>query len=210
MNLRLLLYSPLSKSYFQWGGGSSGEDVPWWLPSDFISQLVRIDLIRADMSLRECGGRSETTTTNKSGSGQGPYHPVIIGLIVPLSGVHRPDTVRPHRRSDGVGLNILGNLTQSVTAAFSHIRYAGIRNSEASLPLHWELTFNPVVGLDLGSSSLVLSVFPTHSFSLDLQHFHNSPCTKQIRACRELWVLLSREQNNIQQGRREPFSLLLI
>jgi hypothetical protein len=29
MNLRLLLlYAPLSKSYFQWGGGSSGEDVP--------------------------------------------------------------------------------------------------------------------------------------------------------------------------------------
>jgi hypothetical protein len=67
-------------------------------------------LIRVGRSLRKVGGRSETTTTNKSGSGQGHYHPVITGWPVPLSGLPRLGTVRPHRRSDGIGLNILDNL----------------------------------------------------------------------------------------------------
>jgi hypothetical protein len=136
MNLRPHLYSPLSKSYFQWGGGSSGENVPWWLPSGLLSQPIRIGLIRVGRSFKEGGRCSGTTTTNKSGSAQRPYHPVITGRPVPLSGLPRPDTVRPHRWSDGVGPNILDNLTQSLTTVFSHRRYASIRNSEVSLPLH--------------------------------------------------------------------------
>jgi hypothetical protein len=78
MNLKptpTLLYFPLSKSYFQWGGGSFREDVPLWPPSGILSQLVRIGLIRAGGSHRECGGYAGTTTTDKFGSGQGSYHP---------------------------------------------------------------------------------------------------------------------------------------
>ena len=55
---------------------------------------------------------------------------------VPLFGLPRPDTVRPHRRLDGVGPNLFATFTQFLTAAFWHRRYANIRNNEASLPLH--------------------------------------------------------------------------
>jgi hypothetical protein len=95
------------------------------------------------MSLREGGRYSRTTTTNKSGSGQESHHPVITGRPIPLSGLPPPPTGRPHRRSDGVCPNLLGQNTQSLTPAFSHRRYAGIRNSEASLPL-LTLVFGPL------------------------------------------------------------------
>ena len=55
---------------------------------------------------------------------------------VPLSDIPLLDTVRPHRRLDGVGPNLFATLTQSLTAIFSHRHYVGIRNSEASFPLH--------------------------------------------------------------------------
>jgi len=79
-----------------------GENAPWWLPSVLLSQPIRIGLIRASKSLREGERCSGTTTTNKSGSGQESHHPVITGRPVPLSGLPRPATERPHRRSDGV------------------------------------------------------------------------------------------------------------
>jgi hypothetical protein len=78
----------------------------------------------------------------------------ISGRSVPLSGLPRPTTVRPHRRSDGLGPNLLGQTTQSPTPAFSHKRYIGIRNSEVFLPLHSKMTLNPAVSSNLGSSSL--------------------------------------------------------
>jgi hypothetical protein len=78
----------------------------------------------------------------------------ISGRSVPLSGLPRPATDRPHRQSDGVCPNLLGQNTQSLTPAFSHKRYTCIRNSEVSLPLHSEMILNPAVSSDLGSSSL--------------------------------------------------------
>jgi hypothetical protein len=78
----------------------------------------------------------------------------ITGRSVPLSGLPRPTTVRPHRRSDGVCPNLLGQNTQSLTPAFSHKRYTCIRNSEVSLPLHSEMTLNPAVSSNPGYSSL--------------------------------------------------------
>jgi hypothetical protein len=78
----------------------------------------------------------------------------ISGRPVPLSGLPRPATVRPHRRSDGVGPNLLGQNTQSLTSDFTHKRYTGIRNSEISLPLHSEMILNPAASSNLGSSSL--------------------------------------------------------
>jgi hypothetical protein len=110
----------------------------------------------------------------------------ISGRSVPLSGLPRPATERPHRRSDGLGPNLLGQTIQSPTPAFSHKRYTGIRNSEVSLPLHSEMILNPAVSSDPGSSSLSpIRKTSTHSFPIDLTTLSNSPCTKQIRSCRE-------------------------
>ena len=66
----------------------------------------------------------------------------ITGRPVPLSGLLRPNTVRPHWRLDGVSPNLFANLTQSLTAVFSHRRFANIRNSEASLSLHSIMIFS--------------------------------------------------------------------
>jgi hypothetical protein len=89
--------------------------------------------------------RSDPATGRKSG---------ITRRSLPLFGLPRPTTVRPHRRSDGLGPNLLGQTTQILTPAFSHKRYTCIRNSEVSLPLHSKLTLNPAVSSNPGSSSL--------------------------------------------------------
>jgi hypothetical protein len=120
----------------------------------------------------------------------------ITGRPVPLSRLPRPATVRPHRRSDGVGPNLLGQNTQSLTPAFSHKRYTGFRNSEVSLPLHSEMTLNPAVSSNPGSSSL-RPIRTSYSFiPYRFVTLPNSPCTKQIRSCREHRVLLSRSQKS--------------
>jgi hypothetical protein len=59
----------------------------------------------------------------------------IIGRPLPLLALPRLGIVRPLQRLDGVSLNLCANLTQSLTAAFSHRRYIGTRAIEASLPL---------------------------------------------------------------------------
>jgi hypothetical protein len=78
----------------------------------------------------------------------------ISGRSVPLSGLPRPATERPHWRSDGLGPNLLGQTIQSPMPAFSHKRYTCIRNSEVSLPLHSEMILNPAINSNPGSSSL--------------------------------------------------------
>ena len=60
----------------------------------------------------------------------------ITGQPVPLFGLPRLETVSPHRRLDGVSLNLFTNLTQFLMAAFFYRRYACIGNSEALLPLY--------------------------------------------------------------------------
>jgi hypothetical protein len=107
----------------------------------------------------------------------------ISGRSVPLSGLHRPAIDRPHRRSNGVCPNLLGQNTQSFTPAFSHKRYTCIRNSEVSLPLHSEMILNPVVSSDPGSSPFLLSENFYSYIPYKSATFLNSPCTKQIRSC---------------------------
>ena len=113
--------SNFSKSYFQWGGGSSKEDVPLWPPSGILWQTVRIGLIRQKIR-RVCRNYNDIQTRP--------------GRPVPLSELPHPDTMKPHRRLDGVSPNLFASLTQSLTAAFSHRCYADIQNNEASFPLH--------------------------------------------------------------------------
>ena len=128
----------------------------------------------------------------------------ITGRPVPLSGLPRPNIVRPHWQLDGVSPNLFANLTQSLTAALSH-RFL------CRHPEQWGFTpttlrndtLNPSSRIDPGFPSFVLSVLPTHTFSLGLQHSPNNPCTKQIRVCRELRVLLSREQQNTTKDKIE-------
>ena len=107
--------SPTSKGE----GGSSREYILWWPPSRILSQLVRIGLIRPGRSHRESGGCAGTNTTDKSCPGQGVFSSGITGRLVPLSGLPRPNTVRPHWWLNGKSLNIFATLTQSVTLAFS-------------------------------------------------------------------------------------------
>jgi hypothetical protein len=119
----------------------------------------------------------------------------MSGRFVPLFGLPRPATERPHRWSDGLGPNLRQTI-QSPTPTFSHKRYTRIRNSEVSFPLHSEMILNLAVSSNPGSSSFSpirnsYSLIPYRSATLP-----NSPCTKQIRSCRERRVLLNRSKKS--------------